>query len=59
MEEVELHAEPAVIALARLLEPHEVGVEVGLVVERRAVDPRQLLVVLVAAPVRAGERRSA
>ena len=55
MEEVELRAEPAVVARARLLEPLEVGVEVGLVVEGRAVDAGQLLVVLVAAPVRAGE----
>src|SRR5205809_1490774 len=55
MEEVELRAEPAVVALARLLEALEVGVEIRLRVERRPVDPRQLLVVLVAAPVRARE----
>ena len=55
VEQVELHAEPAVVALARLLEPLEVRVEVGLRVERGAVDAGQLLVVLVAAPVRAGE----
>src|SRR4029453_13226769 len=30
---------------------------VGLIVEGRAVDPRQLLVVLVPAPVRAGQAR--
>ena len=35
-------AEPAVVALPRLLEPLEMRVEVGLRVERRAVDPRQL-----------------
>ena len=50
MEEIELHAELAVIAGARLLEALEVGFEVGLRVERGAVDPRQLRVVLVAAP---------
>ena len=45
------------VACARLLEPLEVRVEVGLGVERGAVDPRQLRVVLVAAPVGAGEAR--
>ena len=55
MEEVELDAEPAVVAGARLLEPLEVRVEVGLGVEGGAVDPRELLVLLVAAPVRARE----
>ncbi len=43
------------VAALRLLEPLQVRVEVGLGEERRAVDPRQLRVVLVAAPVRAGE----
>src|SRR5919202_668265 len=55
--EVELRAEPAVIAALRLLQPFEVRVEVGLRVEGRAVDPRQLLVVLIASPVRAREAR--
>ncbi len=55
MEEVELLAEPAVVAGARLLEPLEVRVEVGLRVEGRPVDPRQLRVLLVTAPVGAGE----
>ena len=55
MDEVELAAEPAVVALARLLEPRQVALEVLLRIERRAVDPRQLRVALVAAPVRAGE----
>ena len=59
VEEVELLPEPAVVALARLLERCEVRVEVGLRVERGAVDAGQLRVVLVAAPVRAGEARSA
>ena len=45
------------VARARLLEPLEVGVEVGLRVERGAVDPRELRVLLVATPVRAGEAR--
>ncbi len=43
------------VASARLLEPLEVRVEVFLREEGRAVDPRQLRVVLVAAPVGAGE----
>ena len=55
MEEVQLQAEPAVVAGARLLEPLQVGVEVVLAVEGRAVDARQLLVLLVTAPVGAGE----
>ena len=55
MEEVELHPELAMVALARLLEPFEVCVEVGLRVEGGAVDAGQLGVVLVAAPVGAGE----
>ena len=53
MEEVEVDSEAAVVAALRLLEPLDVRVEVGLREERRAVDPRQLRVVLVAAPVRA------
>ncbi len=57
MEEVEVAAESAVVPRARLLQPLEMGVEVGLRVERGAVDPRQLGVLLVAAPVRAGEAR--
>src|SRR5919197_1606877 len=43
------------IAFAGLFEPLEIGVQIRLVVEGRAVDPRQLPVVLVPAPVRAGE----
>ena len=55
VEEVELRAEPPVVALARLLEPLEVRVEILLAVERGAVDPGQLRLRRVAAPVRAGE----
>src|SRR5205807_8006636 len=43
------------VPLARLLQTLEVSVQIGLIVEGRAVDPRQLLVVLVASPVGAGE----
>src|SRR5216683_5478705 len=43
------------VAPARLFQPLEIGVEIGLGVERGSIDARQLLVVLVAAPVRAGE----
>ena len=53
-EEVELLAQPPVVALARLLEPVEVGGEVLLLEPRRAVDPLQHLAALVAAPVRPG-----
>ena len=55
MEQVELHPELAVVPGARLFEPLQVRVEVGLRVERGAVDAGQLLVVLVAAPVGTGE----
>ena len=55
VEQVELRADAAVVVRPRLLEPLEVRVEVGLREERRSVDPGQLRVLLVAAPVRAGE----
>ena len=57
VEEVELPPEHAVVARLRLLEPREMRLEVALVVERRPVDPGQLRVLLVAAPVGAGEAR--
>ena len=57
MEEVELAAEAAVVTGPRLLEPAEVLIEVRLGVERRAVDAGELRVLLVAAPVRAGQAR--
>src|SRR5829696_8178363 len=43
------------VALARLLEPLEMGLEILGVVERRAVDARQLRLRGVAAPVRPGK----
>src|SRR5581483_6254692 len=55
VEEVELAAEPAMVAAPRLLEPVEVRVEVFPAVERGAVDTGQLRLRRVAAPVRAGE----
>src|ERR1700675_2120072 len=57
VEEIELPPDSTVVARPRLLEPLEMRVEVGLREERRAVDPRELRQVLVAAPVRAGEAR--
>src|SRR2546423_10605097 len=57
VKEGELRTEPAMVATFRLLDPSQVGVEVGLCIEGRAVDPRQLLVLLVAAPVGARETR--
>ena len=57
MEEILLGTDAPMVARARLLEPLEVRVEVGLGVERRAVDPRELRVLLVAAPVGPGEAR--
>jgi len=61
-EQVELRAELAVVAPLGLLDPLDVGVETRLVGPRGAVDPRQLRVLLVAAPVRAahgGQRERA
>src|ERR1041384_5616842 len=55
VEEVELKSEPAVVAPLRLLEQLQVPVEILRRVERGAVDPSELRVVLVAAPVRARE----
>ena len=57
MEEVERTPEPPVIPPLRLLDPLEVGLEVVLRVERGAVDPRELRVLLVPAPVGAREAR--
>ena len=56
MEEIELRAQSPVIALARLLELLQVRLEIGRVVEGGAVDPGQLLVSLVSAPVGARQR---
>ena len=53
-EEIELSAEMAVVALARLLEPQHVGVEVILREPRGAVHALQLLIARIAAPVHAG-----
>ena len=50
-EQVELHAELAVVALGRLLEAVEVRLERLLRVPRRAVDALELRVALLAAPV--------
>src|SRR4030095_4437333 len=55
MEEVELPAKPAVITPPGFLQALEVLLQVVLGVEGSAVDPRQLLVLLVTAPVGAGE----
>ena len=56
VEEVELRPEAPVVALLRLLEQLQARVEILLGEERRPVDPGQLRVVRVAAPVGAGER---
>ena len=54
-EQTELLAELAVVPLLGLLKHVEVRLQLLLVLECRAVDPGQHLVVLVAPPVRAGE----
>ena len=56
VEEVHLLAEPPVVALLRLLELVQVGVEVGPGAEGDAVDPLQHRPARVAAPVGAGDR---
>ena len=58
-EQVELGAQLAVVAALGLLEPLQVRLEVVLGRPRGAVDPGQLRVLLVAAPVGAARRRSA
>src|SRR5712691_3917057 len=55
VEEVELRPQPPVVAPPCLFEPLEIRVEIGLRIEGRTVDPRQLRVLLVAPPVRARE----
>ena len=55
VEQVELAAELAVVALLGLLDAFEVGVLVFLLRPRGAVDPLQHLVARVAAPVGAGD----
>src|SRR2546429_7598314 len=52
-EEVQLLAQLAVVALARLLLLLEPGIEVLLVEESRAVDTLELRVAMISAPVRA------
>ncbi len=54
MEQVEVASQPAMVALARLLEPVEVLFELLLPEERGPVDPLQHLAIGVATPVRAG-----
>src|SRR5690606_20328873 len=54
LEEVQLLAEHAMVALARLLEPVEVRLELVLLEERRRVDALEHLPLLVAAPIGAG-----
>ena len=55
MKEIELRPDPPMVVRPCALQPLEVRLEVLLREERRPVDPRQLRVVLVATPVRAGE----
>src|SRR5207247_8821515 len=51
--QIELLPDDAVIALARLFEPANVGLEIVLAEPRRAVDALQHLPPLIAAPIRA------
>ncbi len=53
-EEVEFLAQAAVVALPRLLQPVEMGLELVLLEERGAVDALQHLPARIAPPVRAG-----
>ena len=50
-EEIQFSAEFSVVALCRLLQHVQVGIEFFLLLKRRAVDPLQHLVLLAAAPV--------
>ena len=55
MEQVHLRAQPAMVALGRFLEPGQVGIELLLVQPAGAVDAAEHRVILVAAPVSAGD----
>ena len=55
MKQIELAPELAVVALFGFLDLPEIGVELFLLRECRAVDPRQHRIVAVAAPVRASD----
>ena len=55
-EQVELHAQLAVVALLRLLAPPQVLVQLLLALPDRAVDPLEHRALLVASPVGAGDR---
>ncbi len=54
VEEVHLAAEPAMVALLRLLQHVEIGIELGLVVPGGAVDAGEHRIARVAAPIGAG-----
>ena len=54
-EEIEFLAELAMVALLRLLHLLEIRFQVLRRKERRAINPLQLLIVLVALPIRAGD----
>ena len=51
VEEIELHAEPAVVAALGFLDPRHDGVDLGLAVGHDAVDALEHLILLVAAVV--------
>ena len=53
-EQLQLPAQPPVVALTGLLQPSQIIVEAGFVLEHRAIDARQHRVTLTAAPVRPG-----
>ena len=55
MEQIHLAAELAVVALLRLLDLLEIGVELLLLGERGAVDAREHFAVRIAAPIGAGD----
>ena len=57
VEQVHLLPDLAMVALLRLFEPHEIGVELLPVQPARAIDARELRIVLVAAPIGAGDAR--
>src|SRR5712691_3746549 len=57
VEDVELRAELAVIARSSLIQTREIRVKILFRIEGGAVDPGQLRLRRVAAPVRAGEAR--
>ncbi len=56
--QIELLAQHAMVPRLDLFQPLEVRLQILVIEERRPVDPLQLLILLIAQPVRARNRRN-